>query len=236
MLFDLRGTGRRRTVKLVYVALAVIFVLGSLIGIGSGYDLGDVFGGGGGSANDQFSKQEQALEKRVQRNPQDADTWARLAQVRYQSVTSGGGYDSRSQRFSAEGRKGLREVDQAWSRYLALDPGRPNADVAAVMVNAYVIGLNDPAKAAAAQEIVAEARPSAAAFQQLAQLSYLAGQTRKGDLAAERALAGTPKDLRASVKEQLDAAKQQAAQQAGQAGAGGAASGGTPPTGTAPGG
>src|SRR5215207_5297821 len=127
MLFDLRGTGRRRTVKLVYVALAVIFVLGSLIGIGSGYDLGDVFGGGGGSATDQFSKQEQALEKRVQRNPQDADTWARLAQARYQSVPGGGGYDPQSRRFGGGGRRGLRGADRPGARYLALDPRRPNA-------------------------------------------------------------------------------------------------------------
>jgi len=42
-------------------------------------------------------------------------------------------------------------------------------------------------------------------------LAYQAGQTRKGDLAGRKALDLTDKDLRPSLKSQLDAAKAQAA-------------------------
>jgi tetratricopeptide (TPR) repeat protein len=217
MLFDLTATGRRRTVKVVYVLLAVLFLAGALIGIGSGYDLGDVFGGGG-DATSQFEKEVQKYERQVQTNPNNANAWALLAQARYQEVTSGGGYNQDTQQFTQEGRADLGQVDRAWRRYLALSPEQPNADVAALMVNTYALGLNKPGEAAAAQEIVAEARPSAAAFKQLALLAYGAGQTRKGDLAAEKALDETPKDLQGTLKEQLDGAKKSGQQQAASGG------------------
>jgi hypothetical protein len=103
----------------------------------------------------------------------------------------------------------------AWDRYLALSPERPDPAVAALMVQAFV-QLRQAGKAADAQEIVTAARPNRNAYLNLAKLAYAAGQTRKGDLAAQKALAGTPKDLRGAVKDQLDQAKKQAAGAAGQ--------------------
>ena len=46
--------------------------------------------------------------------------------------------------------------------------------------------LNQPAKAATAQEVITDARPTASTFTQLAIFAYQAGQTRKGDLARTR--------------------------------------------------
>ena len=80
------------------------------------------------------------------------------------------------------------------------------------MVQAF-IQLNQAAKAADAQEIVTGAHPNRNAYLNLAKLAYAAGQTRKGDLAAQKALAETPKDLRTAVKDQLDQAKKQGAGQ-----------------------
>ena len=48
--------------------------------------------------------------------------------------------------------------------------------------------LNQPDKAAAAQEVITDARPTASTFTQLAVFAYQAGQTRKGDLAKDKAL------------------------------------------------
>ena len=73
--------------------------------------------------------------------------------------------------------------------------------------------LNKPDKAAGAQEVITDARPTASTFTQLAVFAYQAGQTRKGDLASGRALELAPKDERNTLKSQLDAAKQQAVAQ-----------------------
>ena len=52
--------------------------------------------------------------------------------------------------------------------------------------------------------MIAEARNSAGAYAQLAQLAYQAGQTRKGDLARDKALELTDPDMREALKGQLD--------------------------------
>ena len=63
---------------------------------------------------------------------------------------------------------------------------------------------------AAAQEIITEGRPKDSTFATLAVLAYQAGQTRKGDLATQRALDLADKDDRNTLKSELEAAKQQA--------------------------
>ena len=64
--------------------------------------------------------------------------------------------------------------------------------------------LNEPAKAAAAQEVITDARPTASTFTQLAIFAYQAGQTRKGDLAKDKALELTDPDMREALKGQLE--------------------------------
>jgi hypothetical protein len=219
MLFDLRGRGRRRTVQIVYATLAILMAAGLILfGVGSGLAGGLIDalnGNSGGSSggNSALSKQADTLEKRAQRNPRDAPTWARLARAKFQLAA--GSIDQNTGQYSADGRKELAAAGVAWERYLALSPERPDPAVAALMVQAFV-QLRQAGKAADAQEIVTAARPNRNAYLNLAKLAYAAGQTRKGDLAAQKALAGTPKDLRGAVKDQLDQAKKQAAGAAGQ--------------------
>ena len=76
------------------------------------------------------------------------------------------------------------------------------------MVNVFV-ALGDFTQAARAQEIIAEDRKSVGAYSQLALLSYQAGQTRKGDLAAAKAVELAPKDEREALKGRLESAKSQ---------------------------
>jgi len=56
MLFDLRSGGRRRTVKVVYLGLAVLMFVGFVgFGVGSsglGGGIGDAITGGGGGGGD----------------------------------------------------------------------------------------------------------------------------------------------------------------------------------------
>ena len=219
MLFDLRGRGRHRTVQIVYATLAILMAAGLILfGVGSGLAGGliDALNGSGGSSNSgnsALSKQVDTLQKRAQREPQNADNWSRLARAKFQLAA--GTIDQNTGQYSADGRKDLAAAGVAWDRYLALNPPKPDPATAALMVQVF-IQLNQAARAADAQEIVTGARPNRNAYLALAKLAYAAGQTRKGDLAAQKALAETPKDLRASVKAQLDQAKKQGAAGAGQ--------------------
>ena len=231
MLFDLRGRGRRRTVQVIYVGLAILMMGGLLLfGIGGSVSGGllDAVGIGGGSGsgggNDALSKREQSFQKQVAANPQNAAAWAELARVRYQLAGQGENYDQNTGQFTAKGQAQLLTVATTWKTYLALDPPKPDANVASLMVQAFgPAGLNRPAEAATAAEIVTEARPSANTFFQLAVFAYAAGQTRKADLASAKSLELTPPDQRAALKQRLDAAKTQGTNPGASAGTAGGA-------------
>src|SRR5688500_17319265 len=99
MLFDLRGKGRRRTIKVIYVTLA--FLMGGglvLFGIG-----GDVSGGlvdaitgspSGDTGEERYKKQAADAARRTKANPQDATAWGDLTRARIQVANSGDRYNS----------------------------------------------------------------------------------------------------------------------------------------------
>jgi len=224
VLFDLRSPGRRWAIKIIYGTLALLMAVG-LVGLGIGSDAsGGLFDGlGGWNSSDPtsaFEKEVEQAEKRVKAQPQNAQAWAALARVRYQDAASGS--DQQTGEFSADGRKKLPRVEQAWNRYLALQPEKRDPNLARLMVQAFV-QLNKAGDAVKAQQIVTEAMPNADSFYQLAVYAYSAGQARTGDLASQRALDLTAKDLRPALQERIDEAKQSAAGAAGGAPSGGAA-------------
>jgi len=216
VLFDLRSSGRRRTIKVIYLTLA--FLMGGgliLFGIGGGTSLNgglfDAFSGNnsGGSVDDRFKKQEAALVAKVRANPQDAAAYAQLARARFQLAGSGDQYNPDTNQYTNEGKAELRQATSAWQQHVKLAGDKPDPRVATSMVNAY-IALGDVNNAVAAQEIVAEDRNAAGQYSTLAILVYQAGQTRKGDLAKDKAIELTPEDQRETVKGQLEQAKQEA--------------------------
>jgi hypothetical protein len=234
MLFDLRGAGRRTTVKVVYLLLAVLMG-GGLVLFGIG---GDVSGGlvdaitergatqDGGS--ESFRERAERAEANARAKPQDAAAWAAATRARFQYANAGEFFDQQQNAYTEQGKVELRRASQSWERYLALEPRQPDDSVANLMVQAYSqVGLNQPEKAVQAQEIITEARPRETTFAQLSVLAYQAGQTRKGDLARKRALELSDKADRNTLKSQLDAAKQQALQQQLQDATGGAGGAGT---------
>lgn len=200
-------------VRVLYASLAVLMGGGLvLFGIGgatSGGLLDAIKGGGGGSSGNQFAKRAQAAEKRAKTHPRDAAAWAALARARYQEAGIGDNYDQTAGAFTAKGKQQLRSVGSAWDHYLALNPPKPDPNLAAQMVQAFgPAGLNQATKAVTAQEIIVDAQPpSAGLYARLAVFAYAAGQTRKGDLAAGKALALAPKAQRAALKQQLAQAK-----------------------------
>jgi tetratricopeptide (TPR) repeat protein len=221
MLFDLRGAGRRRTVKFVYLALAFIMFAGFV-----GFSVGSNVSGGlldaitqgssGASSNDvanRFRDRVQQLERKTRQDPKDAAAWAALARAEFQLAGVGSNFDTQQNGYTASGRARLEAADRAWQRHLALAK-HPDDRVATIMVQVYS-ALGNAAKAVQAQEVVTEARPKAATFAQLAVYAYEAGQTRKGDLARDKAVSLTPKDQRTALKSQLNQARTQATAAAG---------------------
>jgi tetratricopeptide (TPR) repeat protein len=219
MLFDLRGRGRRRTVQAIYLSLAVLMGGGLvLFGIG-GNTSGGLFdaingngGGGGGSSVDKVAQQRiDTYNQRLRANPSDAASWLGMAKVRFQVANTGENYNSTQQAFTAKGLQQLREADKAWTKYLALKPAKPDASTANLMVQAYGQGgLKQYAKAVSALEIVMDNRPaSAGLYAQLAVLAAGANQTRKSELAENKAIDLAPKDQRKQLKSDIDLAKSQ---------------------------
>lgn len=221
MLFDLQSRGRKGVVKVVYLGLAILMGGGLvLFGIGTGTEGGgllDAFTGGGESTSAQVSTAERRANRAVRLNPRNPQAWADLARARYQTAGLGENYDPTTNAFTDEGREKLATAATAWQRYLQLEPRNPDPTLARLMAGAYAeTGLNEPAQAASAMEIVTEAQPSASAYSALAQYAYLAEQMRKGDLAAARAVQLAPEAQRRLVRSQLELIKREAIRLAAQ--------------------
>ena len=85
MLFDLRGRGRRRTVRVIYLGLALLMGVG-LIGFG----IGGGFGGGGlltaasnneGANSASFASQIKKYRKITQQQPGNVAAWESLTKA-----------------------------------------------------------------------------------------------------------------------------------------------------------
>jgi hypothetical protein len=215
MLFDLRGRGRRRTVQVIYLSLAILMGGGLvLFGIGSDTSGGlfdAISGNEGTSATATIDKRIERQLAITRQRPKDPKAWSALAQSRYQRAGIDG-IAADGQSYTDEGKKHLRLAAQAWERHLALDPEQPDVRTAKFMVQAYQkTALNELTKAVRALEIVtaAEEPPSSNLYQQLAQLAYSAGETRSGDLAASRAIELAPAKDRKPLRAALNSLKKQ---------------------------
>jgi membrane protease subunit (stomatin/prohibitin family) len=224
MLFDLRSRGRRRTVQAVYLFLAIILGGGLvLFGVGAGNGVGGILnaftGNGSGSAQGQaVSAAEKTALKATQQRPTDPAAWAQLVQARWTSATtSSANFDSNTSTFTASGKNELTGLGQAYQRYLALAK-TPDPNTAILAARAYA-RLGNYSNEANAWETVASANPKeATAYECLAVSSYAASDTRKGDLAAQKAESLLPKANSTTIKQTFTQAKSQpsAAQQIAQ--------------------
>ena len=219
MLFDLRSPGRRFAIKTVYLLLAILLGGGLvLFGVGSGVQGGlfDAFKSDSEQlADDTFVKRADAQQRFANAHAKDPAAWAKLATLRFQAAD----YDDQAQAFTSAGRTQLVLADRAWDRHIALADDKPDANAANLMVQAYV-GLEQPAEAVSALEIVIAAAGDSATAQQYVQLAayaYAADQTRKAKLAGQKAVQVAPKDDREAIRGQLDSLEQSAKEAASQA-------------------
>jgi hypothetical protein len=213
MLFDLRSRGRRRTVQVVYLGLAILIGGGLvLFGVGAGGGGGLLNGlNGGGSSSGQkavVSQQEKDAIKATVQNPNDPQAWANLVQARWTSAGQGANYNASTGQFTKSGLNELKLATQDWQRYLQLTKN-PDPNLAVVAARAYA-GQQNYAGAASAWDVETLANPNEVkGFECLAVSAYAAGQTRKGDLASAKALSMVPKAQQTLLKNQLTAAKTQ---------------------------
>jgi len=205
MLFDLRGKGRRRTVRFIYTGLALLMGVG-LVGFG----VGGGFGGGGllnaasnneGSSAASFAAQIKKYRKLTVKDPKDTAAWEALTKA---LLHEAGGVTQNG--VTSQGKALFREASESWNKYLELNPPKASSELAEQMVSVYgEEGLNQPAQAVQALQIVVAARPtSAALWAALAESAYKAKNKRIGTLASEKAVALAPAADRTRIKDELE--------------------------------
>jgi hypothetical protein len=221
MLFDLQGK-RRRLVQGTYLVLAILMGGGLILfGVGSGNVSGGLFdaitgkdSNSGGAVNSTVNKRIKADEKALTLNPNNTAALSDLVRSHYQLATDDA--DPNTGAFGNDGKAQLAKASTAWKKYVVVAQ-KPDDSLAGLMLNAYAEGgLNKPADAAQAAELVAGARPSAVAYLQLTRYAAAAGQTRKAQLAGQKAIELAPKGQKKLVRQQVALVKSQAAAGSGQ--------------------
>ena len=213
MLFDLRGAGRRRTVKIVYITLA--FLMGGglvLFGIGGG-------GGISGGLVDAITERSGGGDTGARPLPQAGGGGAR-AHARPTRRTPPPGPRSPARASSSPApartstptrapspRPARAKLDSRRRRVGALPRARPQ-EARRPRREPDGAGLRraQPARQGGRRRRRSSPTPARRppTFTQLAIFAYQAGQTRKGDLAKNKALELTDPDMREALKGQLE--------------------------------
>ena len=227
MLFDLQSPGRRRVVKVVYTALAILMGAGLvLFGIGgSGSGIFDSlgFGGGGSSSDTPFQSEIDAANAKLEQNPKDQKALVDLVTLQVQQASTQ--VDDQGVPTS-DGLDTYQRAADAWDRYLKLKPKQPDQGAALQMVNAFYAlaltsstaadGQTEIGNAAEAQRVVADERPTPSNLKNLAFFLFLAGRTAEANRAEQQALAKSGPGAAKTLEKQLAQAKQNGEQLAKQ--------------------
>ena len=164
MLFDLRGRGRRRTVRVIYIGLAVLLGVG-LVGFG----IGGGFGGGGllsaatnneGGRSASFAKQIAKYRKLTQQQPQNVGGWEHLTKVLLNEA-GGEAYETSTGTPTDERAEVYDEVAQSWDQLHRAETAEARAStLAKQMVLIFgEEGLNKPASAVRSCRSIVAAEP-----------------------------------------------------------------------------
>lgn len=212
MLFDLRSRGRRRTVRVIYLGLALLMGGGLvLFGVGTGNGNGGLLNGlsgsgSGGGSQQVVNQQEKAALKQVKADPSSVSAWSSLVEAYWTTANQSPNLNSSTGVYSSAGRRALTQTTQAYTKYVSLAK-QPDPNVSILAARAYVI-LRNWSGAANAWENVASAESNApSAFECLAITADAAGQSAKASLAAAKATALVPKSSRFEFRQQLKSAE-----------------------------
>ena len=210
MLFDLRSRGRRRTVQVVYVGLAVLIGAGLvLFGVGTGGSGGGLLGGLTGSSSSSGASAITAQTKKAlaatRKSPDSASAWSSLIDARLSAANSTG-YNTTTSTYDAAGKQQLSLLTTAYQRYVKLAKS-PGANQVLIAAHAYSQLDRYTAAADTYQELLQVEPGNLKGLECTSLLSYAAGNDRVGQLAEAKALAKLPKNVRKTTKTELESAK-----------------------------
>jgi hypothetical protein len=215
MLFDLRSRGRRRTVQVIYIGLALLIGSGLILfGVGTGSGGGGLFGaftgsnqhnGANGSA---VTSQVKTALAQTKKDPSSAAAWSNLVNARFSAANSVG-FDSTTSTYTKAGKQQLQLLTQAYTKYTSLTK-TPSANAATIAAKAYTQLGNWKTASATYQTILSGESGSNRihALECVTLTSYAAKSDRVAQLAEARVLALLPtKAVRKETKTELEQAK-----------------------------
>jgi hypothetical protein len=211
MLFDLRARGRRRTVQVVYIGLAIIFMLGFVgLGVGGGFGSGGIFSaftGSEGTRGNSYAAQVNNARKLTAQQPTNIHAWEQLLAAQLHEAGNEA-YVTR-EGLTGKGKELYAQIANSWNRYIALNPNPANVTLAKEVLQVFSEeGLNQPASAVQVLQILVAAEPASTHYYSfLADYAYKAHNTRVGDLAAEKAVSLAPASQQAQLRNAFAALK-----------------------------
>lgn len=202
LLFDTRGR-RRHVIRVIYAILAILMGASLFLVIGP-FNLSELVGNssGGSSAAEVLHQQAERIERRLAKDPDDEQTLLALTRAR---INAGNAQLEKSTEtelpiVTPGAREDFMAASESWSRYLKQvgDEANPTAAqlVAATFFQLAESGstsfgevVENVTKAAKAQRISAEQRPSLGSLSSLAIYEYFSGDFAAGDKAMKQAAA-----------------------------------------------
>ena len=212
MLFDLRSRGRRRTVQVIYIGLAVLIGAGLILfGVGTGSGGGGLFGAftgsnsHGGGNNSAVTSQVKSALAQTKKNPNSAAAWSNLVNARFEAANAVG-FNNTSDTYTKAGKQQLQLLTQAYSHYTSLTK-TPSSSTATIAAKAYT-QLSDWSRSSAIYQSLLQNSPGSILYLRCVALTaYAAKNDRVGGLAQARLLAKLPKSARKQYKTLLQEAK-----------------------------
>ncbi len=210
MLFDLRARGRRRTVQVVYLGLALLFLLGFVgFGVGVGGGGGGIFNAlteGGGSNSANFAAKVEAAQKRTSQHPGDPAAWKALVEAQFHQASEPGNIVTagETEQYTAKGKALLAKLATSWNTYLKLQTHHPDSELAARISSIFgEQALAQPASEMRALQVAVAGNPTVRLYSALAVSAYKAGNLKVGDAAARKTVSLAPAAERGKVKKYL---------------------------------
>jgi len=227
MLFDLQRGRRRTAVKVVYAILAVLMGASLFLVVGP-LNIGELFNSGGSSSGEAakpYEEQAERLEAKLKREPEDPDLLLSLTRARINAGNSLVAINPQTGERGAttESRQEYQQAVDTWSRYLkATDEPSPN--LAQVVAPAFVAltlasrsvpeAKSNLQEAVAAQQMVADARPSLGSLSTLAIYKYFNGEVKAAEKTEKELLKLThAKFEREELEKQFESTRKEGKQQ-----------------------
>jgi hypothetical protein len=213
LVFDTRGR-RKHVVRVVYAILALLMGASLFLVVGP-VNIGNLLGTASStSPSTIFEEQAERIERKLRTEPTNENLLLALTRAHSSAgnalteVNSETGLTS----FTPEGKQQLALAAESWNRYLK-QADEPNPAGALLMARTFFrlaessVSLEEAEdnvqKAADAQRIAAESRPSLGTLSSLAIYEYYANDFAAGDKAAKQAVAKAPNEEAKEGKKQM---------------------------------